>query len=108
MLDEAVTKESPRSGRALQPLRRLPEGARELKCVWELMLVAVPFDGRGWLDAVLNPPESRGDRCGEREGSRLPSESRWPVNIFAPNSMLFARPIAFFFFSFSNSFSRFF
>src|SRR5215207_11696389 len=67
MLDERVAEERAGDLRALQPLRRLPQGARQVEVRRQRQLVGVARDRRLRLDLVLDAPQPARERRRERD-----------------------------------------
>src|SRR5436190_13586601 len=67
MLDESIPEQSARRRRLLEPLRRLPQGARQCARRRKALRIGISADRRIRLDSVLDTPQPRADRGGERE-----------------------------------------
>src|SRR5712691_1459590 len=58
MLDEIVAEQLARRGRALEALRRLPQGGRQGRGGIGRQGIGVADDGRRRLELVLDPPQA--------------------------------------------------
>ena len=67
MVDERIAEQLARRPRRLEALRGIPQGARQLTFGRMLLFVGVAFDRLVRLDAMLDAPETRADRRGERD-----------------------------------------
>src|SRR4051794_25345208 len=65
VLDEGVAEERAGRLRALEALRRVPEGRRQPDRFLMLLVVGVPLDRRPELESLLDAPEAGAERRGD-------------------------------------------